>query len=104
MPVGNPVEEADELRGMLARIHSAARKAGRDPKAIGVDAQVFYNWVPTTNWVDYAAGWEALGATHLTVTTMGLPSPRLDDHLGALEQIRDDLERAGLLSDSSHNS
>jgi hypothetical protein len=82
---------------MLDRIHAAARDAGRDPASIGVDVQVIHNWVPEDGWVDFAARWRALGATHLSVSTLGLGSSSADEHLGVLGRLREELVGAGLI-------
>jgi probable F420-dependent oxidoreductase len=69
----------DKLRGWLT-------EAGRDPASFGIDARVDAAAGTAEDWQRQAEQWRALGATHLTVTTMrgGLQGP--DAHVRRLEQ------------------
>lgn len=98
IPIGHPSEDPARRQDHVQQIHAAARATGRDPASIGIDPQVVYSWIPAGSWVDHAAGWQSVGATHLTVTTSGLGSAAVDDHLDALRQVRDDLHSAGLVT------
>ena len=52
--------------------------------------------MPAAGRADYVAAWQRLGATHLTIATMGAGYGTVDDHLAALETALADLRRAGL--------
>jgi probable F420-dependent oxidoreductase len=98
MPVGNPLRDADRIRALHTQIAAAAQEAGRDPASIGIDPQVVFGWVEEHDWGKYGAAWRELGATHLTVTTMGLGTSSVDEHLAALRHVRDELAAAGVLT------
>jgi probable F420-dependent oxidoreductase len=98
MPVAASVEEIEKLCAQREIIFDAARAAGREPATIGIDAQVVSNWIPDNGWREYGRAWHAFGATHLTVTTMGLDASSVDDHLEALQHVRDELFAAGVVS------
>jgi probable F420-dependent oxidoreductase len=85
-PQGPPDENA---RAALERMRAYAREAGRDPASIGVEARVSIANGSPDDWRRAAAGWAALGATHLGVNTMnaGLASPQ--EHIAAIERFKD---------------
>jgi probable F420-dependent oxidoreductase len=80
----------------VARLHGYAREAGRDPAAIGLEPRLNLAAVPAAERVDYVKGWQRLGATYLTVATMGAGHVTVDDHLGVLAETLTELRRAGL--------
>jgi probable F420-dependent oxidoreductase len=82
-PQVEPGPELDDARGIVVR---AAREAGRDPGALGLEGRVQYAGDP-----DAAAAkvreWQAAGATHVSVNTMGAGLSTVDEHLKALGGI-----------------
>ena len=88
----------DPARGaeLVQRLRGYAREAGRDPAGIGLEPRLNLARVPPAGRPDHVAAWQRLGATHLTVVTMGAGHTTVDDHLGALEAALDDLRRVGL--------
>jgi alkanesulfonate monooxygenase SsuD/methylene tetrahydromethanopterin reductase-like flavin-dependent oxidoreductase (luciferase family) len=92
LPNADPAKGAE----MVERLRGYARDAGRDPAGIGLEPRLNLATVPPAGRTDYAAAWQRLGATHLTVATMGAGYATADDHLGALETAIADLRRAGL--------
>lgn len=46
----------------------------------------------TDQWETCALAWEAVGATHLTVTTASEPTASVDVHIAQLERIRESLD------------
>lgn len=70
----------EALRGHLSA-------GGRDPAAFGVEARLPYAAGGPAEWAALIAGWQALGATHVSVNTMGagLDSPAA--HLAALRRF-----------------
>lgn len=65
MSLFDPIEEAEEARQAIERIHGYARTAGRDPHRIGIEAVVPLPGRTPDDWLRDVAGWRALGATHL---------------------------------------
>ena len=53
----------------LEHIARAARAAGRDPAAIGMEARIRLDRIPRDTWGAVTEAWRALGATHLSVIT-----------------------------------
>jgi probable F420-dependent oxidoreductase len=80
----------DRARDMVERLHAYAREAGRDPAALGIEARLSVAQVrDEAGWTRFAEGWRALGATHLTVNTMGLDLPSPDAHVATLRRVKD---------------
>ena len=79
----------DNLRAALARLFGYAREAGRDPKAIGIEASIAIANRKPEQWVEVAETWHSLGATHLLVNTMksGLASPQA--HIDAIQRFKE---------------
>jgi probable F420-dependent oxidoreductase len=80
-PLVPPGPRLDEARAL---VDAAAIDAGRDPSSLGLEGRV--NWgaggVPAL--ADHAERWRAMGASHLTVNTMGAGFGSVDAHLDAL--------------------
>jgi alkanesulfonate monooxygenase SsuD/methylene tetrahydromethanopterin reductase-like flavin-dependent oxidoreductase (luciferase family) len=75
--------ELDEARGI---IEAAARDAGRDPAALGLEGRVAYTGDPDAVAADIE-DWRAAGATHVSVNTMSAGLPSADAHLKVLTEI-----------------
>jgi probable F420-dependent oxidoreductase len=86
-----PGPRLDEARGVVER---AAREAGRDPAAIGMDGRVSWRGDPG-QLAEQAAAWRDAGASHLSVNTMGAGLRTVGDHLGVLESAAEVLKPLG---------
>ena len=73
----------------IAEMREHATKAGRDPKAIGIEGRVAYATDKQEDWEKMAAAWDEAGATHLSVNTMraGLKGP--DQHIEAIKRFKE---------------
>jgi probable F420-dependent oxidoreductase len=74
----------DQLAGALLRLRGYATAAGRDPYALGIECgmRIAEDDDPQ-KWIDTATAFQALGATHLRVSTMGGGYSTPDQHLAA---------------------
>jgi probable F420-dependent oxidoreductase len=79
----------DEMRAAIERIHEYARSAGRDPHAVGVEARLTIKDVPEDRWAAYLDDWRELGATHLSVNTMGGGFTWPQQHIEALRRVKE---------------
>ena len=79
-----PQRGPDESRDSIAVIRQAATEAGRDPGSIGIEPRLTLANTPPQERAAFVDGWRELGATHLTVNTMGMGFGTLDEHLEAL--------------------
>jgi len=82
-PLVQPGPELDKAR---ATITAAAVEAGRDPEAIGMEGRV--DWRGDVDDVARRVdGWREVGATHLSINTMGVGLATVEGHLAALEKV-----------------
>lgn len=82
----------DEFRGVLARLRGYAKEAGRDPASIGIDAGVNAARGGPDDWAAQRDAWRELGATHLTVSTMGGSFSSPQQHIDAMVRCKEVLE------------
>ena len=76
-----PGPKLDEARSVVER---AAAEAGRDPASLGLEGRVSWRGSPE-KLAEHAATWREVGATHLSVNTMGAGLATVDEHLAVLE-------------------
>jgi probable F420-dependent oxidoreductase len=79
-PQGLPDET---MRATLEQLRAWTVEAGRDPGAIGIEARVSAASGDLDAWVSQTEGWQALGATHISLNTMNAGYTSLDQHLEA---------------------
>jgi probable F420-dependent oxidoreductase len=86
----------EAARPALETIIEAARTAGRDPAAIGVQGVVAYQPDNLQAEFDLARHWLSLGATHISLNTMGsgLGGPR--DHIAAIRTFKEAWDAGGI--------
>lgn len=77
----------DTAAAMLDRIRGYAEEAGRSRSDIGFEARLSAGQVPREGWADYVAGWRGLGATHLSVSTMGMGLTSTQEHIDVLADV-----------------
>jgi probable F420-dependent oxidoreductase len=85
MPQGGPAATA---RAQLERLHAARRDAGREREPFGIEARLTLHLKREDAWPQYLLDWQTLGATHVTINTMGAGYTTLDQHLDALRRAR----------------
>jgi probable F420-dependent oxidoreductase len=83
-----PGPALDEARRI---VESAARDAGRDPSALGMEGRI--SWRGDVEETAAAVErWRAAGATHLSINTMGAGLSSVDDHVAAFASLADVLD------------
>jgi probable F420-dependent oxidoreductase len=102
LPMIGPEEARRD--GSVHRLRRYARERGRDPAGIGIDpiltlthgGPVPEGAAPLRRpeaWVEEALAWRALGATHLTVNTMGA-GLSVREHLDAIRRFKQVIDAA----------
>jgi probable F420-dependent oxidoreductase len=91
-----PTAAPEAAAAPLARLRNYARQAGRRPEEIGIEPRLSLAAVKPADRAGYAARWRDLGATHLTVNTMGAGHATVSGHLGVLAETIGELAAAGL--------
>jgi probable F420-dependent oxidoreductase len=87
-PMAQPGPKLDEA---LALVRGAAVAAGRDPAGIGMDGRVTAGPAILEDALGRVEAWRAIGASHLSINTMGVGMRTVDDHLGVLGKIAPEL-------------
>jgi len=85
-------EPNDAMRAAVARLRGYAVEAGRVPDAIGLEPQLNVGRGDPDQWRTFVAGWRALGATHLCLSTMGNGFTTPATHLAALTRAAEELD------------
>ena len=85
-------QPGDEARQTLDRLRGYITEAGRAPSAVGIEGRFSLAIGGPAEWVQRAREWRDIGATHLSVNTMGagLGSPR--DHIDAVLKVKQALD------------
>ena len=78
---------AHAARTKVERIRWYAEQFGRNPNDIGLEPRLSLAAVPEPDRADYVNAWRDLGATHLSINTMGLRLSTVDDHIAALAGV-----------------
>jgi len=73
-----------DLDTALEVITEAARAAGRDPAAIGMEGRAAWKAEDPDQVARQATRWREAGASHLTIDTMRAGLSTVDDHIAAL--------------------
>lgn len=80
------------IRPALEMLRKYLLEAGRDPSTFGIDLRLNMSLVHPDEWVSYVQTCKELGATHLTVNTMGCGFSTVKAHLDALGQFAKTVE------------
>jgi len=84
MPGTRPIEQ---MRPLLDKLAQYLAEAGRERASFGIDARLNLSQVEPDGWIDFLHTWDELGATHLTVNTMGCGFEITFTHIEALKRF-----------------
>ena len=74
----------NKLRPLLDNLKGYLEEAGRDKGSFGIEPRLNMNLIGPDGWLNYMHAWEELGATHLTINTMGCG---YDDSISSYQSI-----------------
>jgi len=80
-------QHAEPPAAIVARMHDAARAAGRDPAEIGIEGRVYLPGRTPDDWRAEYDEWLALGATHIQAYTMEAGLAGADAHIALLRRF-----------------
>jgi probable F420-dependent oxidoreductase len=89
MLTGSP---SAEIERAWERVKEYARQAGRDPAAIGLEGGLRYRDGDPRQWRQQFEGWRRMGATHVSVNTMGAGLDSPTGHIDALRRVKQELQ------------
>jgi probable F420-dependent oxidoreductase len=87
-PQAAPGPSLDWARGI---VESAAAEAGRDPAALQMEGRASWKAGEIQKLVDEVGGWREVGASHLSINTMGAGLASVNGHLAALHEAAEAL-------------
>ena len=79
-PDGQMSDTLEKLRGYI-------REAGRDPASVGIEARINGSEGNPDDWHSLTEGWRALGATHISITTMGMGLKSPQEHIEVILEV-----------------
>ncbi len=82
------VRPDDRGRAAVQVLHNAAREAGRDPSSIGIEARINASAGDAAAWRETSVAWRDLGATHMSINTMGAGFTSVDQHIARLREVK----------------
>lgn len=75
-----------KLDDLIARVHAAAQRHGRDPAEIGMEGRIVVRAGELDKVADEAEGWRKASATHVSVNTMPGGRKTVDEHIALLRE------------------
>ena len=88
-PLGSPDEK---MRATIERLRDYIRQAGRDPSTFGIEARVNYSAGGPDEWRREVDAWRTLGASHISVNTMGADLKSPAEHITAIRRFKEAVE------------
>ena len=85
-PQGPP---GDQMLEDIERLRHYIREAGRDPGSVGIEARMNAREGDLDEWVRQTEGWRDLGATHISMNTMGAGFKSPDEHIEAIRRYKE---------------
>jgi probable F420-dependent oxidoreductase len=77
----------EQAQPAFARLNQYLEEAGRDRSSFGIEPRLNMNLIGPDQWSTFMHAWEELGATHLTVNTMGCGYETTAAHIKALQKF-----------------
>lgn len=87
-PQGYPDEQMGET---LAHLRDYTREAGRDPASLGIEARLTIRDTGLDEWMRQTEAWQKLGATHISINTMGAGFTSPGEHIEAIRRYKEAL-------------
>jgi len=81
----------DKTEGRLERVWQYLETHGRDRGRFGIDATVYCKGEDVERWLRDAERWRELGATHISVQTLGQGYASWKQHLDAIQNFKESL-------------
>ena len=79
----------DEGRGVVERMRGYVRDAGRSPDDVGIESWFSVGSGGPDKWARFVEKWDDIGATHLSLNTMGAGLDSPDAHIEAIRRYRE---------------
>lgn len=80
------IKPAEVVRPEIEKLRQYALEEGRDPASIGIEPRINVRGDDTNDWRRKADAWRELGATHLSINTMGGGLNGPQEHIKQIER------------------
>jgi probable F420-dependent oxidoreductase len=87
LPLSAP--RSEQFLAQHRKVAAYLEEAGRNFADLGLEGQLYLRRGSRQDWIEDIAAWRSLGASHLTVRTVGTGLKTLPEHLKALRAIRE---------------
>ena len=81
------IRTIEQAHSKLDTLNHYLEAAGREKTSFGIEPRLNMNLIKPDEWLSFIHTWEELGATHLTVNTMGCGYETTSAHIQALKQF-----------------
>jgi probable F420-dependent oxidoreductase len=81
------IRTIEQAHSKLDMLNHYLEAAGREKASFGIEPRLNMNLIKPDEWLSFIHTWEKLGATHLTVNTMGCGYETTSAHIQALKQF-----------------
>ena len=83
------IKPDERAAAQVQQLRQYTRDDGRPEDAVAIEGRLTISQAPEeAQWAPFAEGWQALGATYFTVSTMGLHLPDIEAHLEQLRRVK----------------
>ena len=79
----------EEGRRIIETLRSYISEAGREPSDVGIEPRISVSQDDPDAWATEASAWKELGATHISVNTMGAGFSSTQEHIDAIEKFKE---------------
>jgi hypothetical protein len=76
------------MRAIIERLRGYIREAGRDQDTVGIEARLSAADGDLNELVRQTEGWRKLGATHISLNTMGAGFKSPEEHIEAIRRYK----------------
>lgn len=85
-PLGQPDKQ---MRAIVEQLRTYIKEAGRDISEVGIEAAINVREGGLDEQIRQTEQWRQIGATHISLNTMGAGFRSLDEHLDALRRYKE---------------
>jgi probable F420-dependent oxidoreductase len=92
----------EQARPLLNKVLQFLKEAGRDQSSFGIEVRLNMSLIHHDGWINFVRAWEELGATHLTVNTMGCGYETPSAHVDALKRFAETFDLQAEAAQRTH--
>ena len=82
-----------EGRVKISKLFEYAEKANRDPATIGIEGRLNLKDYPESEWPHVVEDWKNIGASHLSINTMGAGLASVEHHVEMISRFAESYKR-----------